>query len=283
MKIAAIVVLYEPDVKSLVSNLLSYVQEVDRLLLYQNSVVDLNAVENIEKLEPYASKIQYLGSGNNVGIAAALNEGVKWIQENGFTHFLTMDQDSSFPDKQLTRYKNLIENTVIKDAGIYGANPNNRGFLNFISHEVFLEVPDAITSGSIFPVDTFNRCGGFKDDLFIDAVDYEFCYRIKTLKGLKTIVFPAIILTHEVGYPTKIRFGFLTDNYSAFRTYYIVRNHIIIWRKYPDLFQPQYKKTLLKIHISYRLVKIIIGEEHKFSKIKSILLGIVHGLSKRNI
>jgi rhamnosyltransferase len=142
-------------------------------------------------------------------------------------------------------------------------------------------VPDSITSGSIFPTKVFESCGLFEAALFIDAVDYEYCYRLKSRYGLSTIVFPDIVLKHEVGYPTKINLGLTTDNYTAFRTYFIIRNHITIWKRYPKLFQPAYKKTLIKIHITYRLAKIVIGEENKISKIRAIVIGMFHGFSGR--
>lgn len=276
MKLVAVVVLFKPDLSTVIRNILTYINDVDRLLIYRNSEVSF--FEH-DCLKPFKDKIVYIGTEKNVGIAAALSESAQWAITNNFTHLLTLDQDSYFPEGQLVNFKALVVNSKVENVGVYGANPNNRGELSFPGNLSYLEVNDAITSGSIFPVEIFKECGLFENELFIDAVDYEFCYRIKTLKGAKTIVFPEIILDHEVGYPTKIKFGFTTDNYSAFRTYHIVRNHIIIWRRYPTLFQPGYKKTLIKIHIFYRLAKVMIGEENKIDKINSIIRGVYHGLS----
>lgn len=274
MRLAAIVILFQPNLKATVGNILSFIEDVDQVVLYLNSPV---AIADVESLKPYMDKVTLLGNGVNIGIAAALNRGVEWSMKHNYTHVLTMDQDSSFLPGNLSRFKELVDKTDLKNVGAYAPNPDNRGILCFETSLPYLEVPDTITSGTIFPVNVFTACGLFEEALFIDAVDYEFCYRIKKRKGYKTIIFTNVVLSHEVGYPTTINFGFVTDNYSAFRTYFIVRNHIIIWRRYPDLFQPQYKRTLIKIHIVYRLAKILIGEADKIGKIKAIFMGIIHG------
>lgn len=276
MKLVAVIVVYKPDLNLLIKNILTLIGDVDHLLLYKNSEI------TVEDLGLSTDKISFLGSGDNVGISGALNAAITWAQDsNSFTHLLTLDQDSHFRTGDLQKFKQLITSEQSQNIGIFCPNIDNRGSLLIDSTKPLVDIVDSITSGSIFPMTTFKMCGNFDDTLFIDAVDYEYCYRISTKYGLKTVIYPSIVLNHEVGYPTRIRFGLTTDNYSAFRTYYIIRNQIIIWKRYPHLFQPHYKKTLVKIHILYRLAKVIIGETDKISKLKSIGLGIIHGLVKK--
>lgn len=274
MKLAGIIVVYNPNYEQLISNIFSLIDDVDILILYQNSKIVFD--ESI--LSKLSYKVILLGDAENKGIATALNDGVKWAIQNNFTHVLTLDQDSCFYVGHLKDFKKLIINSNLINVGVYCPNICNHGNLLISSDENHIKVPDSITSGSIFPIKVFSNCGFFEDKLFIDAVDYEFCYRIYQQKKLITIIFPKIILKHEVGYPTKIRFGLITDNYSSFRTYFIIRNHIIIWKRYPHLFQKSYKKTLIKIHICYRLIKILIGEENKKDKVISIFKGMFHGM-----
>jgi rhamnosyltransferase len=278
MKLVAIVVLYQPKLEDLIRNILSYVNDVDLLLTYNNSIVCL---DGFSELQPFRHKILQIGNGENVGIATALNAAVKWAEDNSYTHLLTLDQDSYFYNDHLTIFKQLIVDYQMDDIGVYAPNLDNRGNLCFNSNSKVLDVNDTITSGSIFPTKTFIKSKGFEDGLFIDAVDYEYCYRIKSLYGLRTVIFPEIHLIHEVGYPKRILFGFMTDNYSAMRTYFIIRNHIIIWNRYPKLFQKSYKITLIKLHILNRVFKIVIGEQNKIYKLKAVVMGIVHGFAKR--
>jgi len=279
MKLAAIIIIYNPETNDLCANIKSCIGCVDKLILWQNSditeLINRNAFISIPDFE---NKVIILGNGDNVGIASGLNAGVEWAAANQYTHLLTMDQDSSFVDGHLLKYKKLIDENKVADIGIFGINPHNGGHLLIDSSEEYVEVPDTITSGSIVPMAVFSEFGGFEDDLFIDAVDYEFCYRLKSLGGLKTIVFPGIVLQHKVGYVTKTWLGFKTDNYSAFRTYYIVRNQTIIWKRYPGMFPRAHKIVLIKTHIINRTIKIILGENDKLNKVRSIFVGLIHGL-----
>lgn len=93
MRLLAVVVLYHPG-KDLTGNINSYLPQVDRLLLWDNTPgggkeqLPLSGVTHPERLE-------YRGCGRNVGIGTALNDAVAYAREHGYTHLLTLDQDSS--------------------------------------------------------------------------------------------------------------------------------------------------------------------------------------------
>lgn len=94
MRLLAVVVLYHPG-KDLTGNINSYLPQVDRLLLWDNTPgggkeqLPLSGVTHPERLE-------YRGCGRNVGIGTALNDAVAYAREHGYTHLLTLDQDSYF-------------------------------------------------------------------------------------------------------------------------------------------------------------------------------------------
>lgn len=278
MKLVAIIVVYKPNDEQLLGNIDSFIDDIDQLLIYKNSKID---IEN--ELKKYGNKIIFLGTEENHGIGVALNKGVIWAENNLFSHILTFDQDSYFIEGHLAKFKKLVLGNQNHKIGAFCPNIDNRGNLLLDTNLDIVTVPDSITSGTIIPVENFEVTGYFNEKLFIDAVDYEFCYRINKQYRLLTVIFPKIILKHEVGNATKIKFGFISDNYSAFRTFFIIRNHILIWRRYPSIFQESYKVTLIKIHIFHRVIKIIIGEEDKFEKLKAITLGVFKGLLIKNI
>lgn len=278
MKLAGIIVAYNPDVLQFISNIERVILDVDQLLIYKNSRIEIDA----NLLERYGQKLVFIGTENNVGIAEALNAGIHWSRENNFTHILTLDQDSYFLDGHLSQFKKFIEDGIeIYNIGVYIPNFINRGHVHVSNAITPFEVSDGITSGSIIPLSLFNIVGGFNNFLFIDGVDNEFCYRIRSVHGMKTIMFPSIHLVHELGDPKKTIFGFSTLNYSSFRTFYIVRNHILLWRKYPKFYSKKDKITILKDLIIYRIIKVIFAENDKLRKIKSILLGIFSGLKNK--
>jgi rhamnosyltransferase len=279
MKLAAVIVCYYPDAQELKRNIASCINYIDKLILWENTPKSNIKNEGLY-IEQYGNKALQMSLGKNVGIATALNEAARWCKTNGFSHILTLDQDSYFLNDTLAQYRLIITelNKAETDVGMYAVNPVCEKRPNYPEHAGTIEVADAITSGSIIPLSIFDTVGFFRDDLFIDAVDYEFCYRLKRA-GYKTIVISSVLMQHKVGYLKKISFGLSTVNYSAFRSYFIVRNQILMWKLYPNLFSTKHKKTLIKHHILFRIAKILLGEAHKRSKIKAIINGISDGLT----
>lgn len=284
MKLLTIIVLYRPDIDVLLKEIDSLKNESDEILLFQNSTLKNHEVKMInDHLKEDREKIRFVGNGANIGISGALNFAMDWGANNSFSHLLTMDQDSYFEPGALKLFKykiDLLSERV--NIGIYSANPviNGKAMYKKNIEDVFPEI-DTITSGSIFSIPLLKHFGGFDNSLFIDAVDYEFCYRIFSLENKQAVILPDVYLHHEFGYPTDIGFGLMSENYSAFRTYYIVRNHIVIWKRYPNLFRPEYKIRLVRTHIIIRSLKIMIGEKDKWNKLKAIAKGIIHGIVKK--
>lgn len=277
MKLAGVLVTFKPDENQLAINIERIINDLDKLIIFKNSHIEIEQ----DLLKAYGDNIVFLGKENNVGVAKALNESINWVKDNSFTHVLTLDQDSFFEKNHLANFCTLIDHYPAENkVGIYAPNFFSRGGLHFKYFESPVEVSDAITSGSIYPINLFSEAGGFNDELFVDCVDFEFCYRISSQFGFKIIMFPSIHLVHELGYSNKTSFGFTTINYNAFRTFYLVRNHILVWKKYPDLYPYEYKMALLKEYIFYRIIKVILVESNKFEKVMAIFKGVYYGISK---
>jgi rhamnosyltransferase len=274
MKIGAVIIVYHPDLRALASNVINIIDDVEMVILYQNSILNHDFLD----LNSFKNKVVLLGDGTNEGIGKALNNSIHFLKQMDLTHVVTLDQDSYFKKGHFNFFCNIINNDIKKNIGIYVPNFVNRGVKYISGVTDPFEIADAITSGSVFSLKLFDQVGDFNNYLFIDAVDQEFCYRINANFGLKTIMVPSVELIHELGYSSKIIFGITTLNYSSFRTYYLVRNHILLWKKYPKLYKREYKETLLKEYIFYRIIKIIIGEHDKWNKVKSVFKGIHDGI-----
>lgn len=279
MKLIAIIVTYHPIQEDLLKNIRSCVDAVDELIIWENTPDHL--IEYDKKiLAGFSEKINFSGVGKNVGIGKALNYGAEIAVTGGYSHLLTLDQDSYFDEKHLEKYKKQISEYNRDDSGIFGVNYINNNLKTFATDIKYLEQPDCITSGSIIPVNTFLVAGFFNEEMFIDGVDFDFCYKIKEKSNLKTIICSEVFFNHQVGYLTKTKFGFCTENYSAFRTYFIVKNHLLLWKRYKKLFPFFRKKHLIKNYIIYRFIKILLAEENKKDKTKAILKGIYDAVIK---
>src|SRR4030065_360634 len=89
-KIAAVVVWYNPE-QTVLNNINTYINQIDKIFIVDNS--DYNNNSLLEKLQTL-SNTEYIANKNNIGIAAALNIGANKAVKEGFDYLLTMDQDS---------------------------------------------------------------------------------------------------------------------------------------------------------------------------------------------
>lgn len=277
-KVVAIIISYNPDNNLLDSvNLLK--NQVEKIIIVDNGskkekVKNINLIRDIDK-----EKIEVIFNEENLGIATALNIGVKEGLKQGYNWILTMDQDSKCSDnmvKKMFEVYNGIDEKERRD--ILSIFPN------FVDERIQsieensdmspYEYVDAdITSGNLLKAEVFDKVGFFDDSLFIDLVDTDFCMKLNE-KNIKMIKVRDAILYHSLGESQSVKsvFGkFNTSNHSALRRYYMTRNRFYTWEKYKDLnsFTLNRDKKLFK----KEFVKIILGEKDKMNKIKMVFKG----------
>ncbi len=244
MKIAGVVILYHPDEKQTVQNILSYSKQLSTLYVFDNSETENLLIK--EKLPQLNNNSFYFHDGSNEGIAARLNQAASLAIKEEFEWLLTMDQDSSFTEKNIEQYFqciNSIDNKkLIAMAGVnYSSSYSIEDVCNFI------EVEHLITSGSVVNLNAFKQIGGFDENLFIDEVDLEYCYHA-ILKNYKIIRFRNIFLQHELGKVTphrSLKNFALTPRtlHSPLRVYYMVRNNLYLSKKYNAHFKNDLKRS----------------------------------------
>ena len=277
MKLAAIVIVYYPDLNDLKKNILRYIDDVDILLLWNNTPNgDYDRL--IIDLPGYEQKIIWLATGENEYIAYPLNHAIGWCRANQYTHLLSMDQDSLFEEGFFKLYKNKVNSNLGMKNAIFGVNPNNQ----FPIHDFLLKVDWFITSGSIYDVNVIHSIGGFREDYEIDCVDNEICYKANA-NGYNTLVDTHCILNQIYGMPARSIFGFTTSGYSPFRTYSILCNHILLWKEYPFELSKDLKKKIIKDYFLYRFVKILLSEKRKSPKLLALFYGLIDGLQGKRV
>ena len=277
-KVAAIIVSYNPD-NNLLDSINLLINQVERIIIVDNGSEsekkkNIKLIRDIDK-----EKIEIIFNEENLGIATALNIGVRSALKQGYSWILTMDQDSKVS-------KNMVEKMLEVYNGIDEKERKDilSIFPNFVDERVqsieensdmdTYEYVDAdITSGNLLRAEVFDKVGFFDDSLFIDLVDTDFCMRLNE-KNIKMIKVRDAILYHSLGESQSVKsiFGkFNTSNHSALRRYYMTRNRFYTWEKYKDLnsFTLNRDKSLFK----KEFVKIILGEKDKVNKIKMVFKG----------
>lgn len=281
MRLLAVVVSYKPNIEEFEKNISTYVADIDHLIIWENTPCD-EIDYNLSGTFSNMSNITILTKNKNVGIGEALNNAAKFAIKQGYTYLLTMDQDSFFEAGMLSKFKQMISKLKKEDIGAYGVNYSSNSILAYkdnASHS--LCVNECITSGTIYPTYLFKENIYFNEKMFIDAVDFEFCYRLKKKYSKKTIIITNIILQHELGYHDDTIFSRWVSSYSAFRTYYLIRNQLYIWRHYSDLYGNYRKYFFVKNYVVLRVLNILISEKDKKKKLESIYKGLKDGFKNK--
>lgn len=251
---AVVVVWYNPEK-----------QEVENILRYNNFfrtvyIVDNSSSDN-KSLKVDIPNAVYLPQYENLGIGAALNKGCARAVSDGFEWCMTMDQDSEWDSEQLQLYLSQIEFHISEKNVSFAPSILSttskaeqikvrlRKFARkiitrFLGEKAYLaakkavdgeskghEVVRVITSGNVINLTTWAEIGKFNEALFIEQVDYEFCYRLK-LAGYIITKFKNCYLNQMLGDGKQHLFEL--DKYHGVRLYYRYRNQIYMSRNYPQ-------------------------------------------------
>ena len=250
MHIAACIVAYFPDRSLLRKNIEALRNSVAHIYIWWNS-----PVQSLSDLD--MSNISYLGDGNNVLIAAALNACLLQSKEDGFDYLLTMDQDSVF--ESALRFVELARKYLADNIIAY--TPNINGKLKPKGAKECIHIDYAFTSGSLCKVDSCIAIGGFREDYGIDWVDAEFNHRAQ-LNGYKLVCFPECNLSHHLG-----------GSYGPFRYYHIFRNMIWMHREYPE--NPSLETVL---YTAKFYLRALLKSKHIFRNLSAALCGFAYGI-----
>jgi len=232
---AVVVVTFEPDLALLAINLTRLKAAAGPVVVFDNS--DPGSVAEAVRAVCRAAGVGYLGGAGNVGVATAQNTAVKWLESAPVDRVVFLDQDSKVADDLIPRLQQSYGDLkrVDPQAGVLGALPIREDGTAYPVPVLgrqgrFLRVDFAISSGSIVGLTELRGAGGFRDDLFIDLVDNELCWRMQRA-GRASYVDPTVQLLHQVGTGRMVALaGRRTPVSAPFRNYYQVRNWILVGR-----------------------------------------------------
>lgn len=254
--IIAVVIWYQPTEEQPLS-ILSYIHSVKHVIIVDNSPNDnSNLLVSLPK-----GHYTYLPQCNNTGVATALNIGCRQAIAQGCEWILTMDQDSRWEQEELQRYLALANAYPDLDqVGVFSPRQDYSGHKAHYDY-VYEEKIAVMTSGCLISVKGFQATGGFRDELFIDEVDNEYCMHIRRI-GMKVVIINHALLAHRLGEKRTIRFlGIWRKEYidhEPFRFYYMTRNILYLNHLYPEYRQfnnKRLRKMLKRILLYDRLHK----------------------------
>lgn len=241
----------------------------------------------------------FIQNSNNLGVGAAVNQGVHWLAARGHPWVILFDQDSEpatdMSERQLETLHRHGECGGVAVVGVSYRDLNTgRRYRVLRRHphwpgcfqkadvgmEDLAEVTAVITSGALVRVSDFLALGGFDEGLFVDYVDTDYCLRCIRRGRLLTVSARAE-LVHRFGERKTQRWlGFTIHptNHSALRHYYIARNRVTMIRRHGRQLHWLWFECATAV---LWLFRVLTAEERKTAKLRAMLLGTWDGLRGR--
>jgi rhamnosyltransferase len=231
----------------------------------------------------------------NKGIGAAQNQGVALARGMGCRYVLFLDQDSVPQADMVKSLSHTLERLRSEGHKVACVGPRVRfpgsGDLSVFARpgwirqrrtpcrdvEMAIECDFLISSGSLIPLDVIDVVGGMEEDLFIDQVDTEWCFRARS-KGYCVYGACGAILEHSLGETIhRIWMGRWRrlPRHKPLRYYYIFRNTLLLsGRSYVSVrWILSQVKWLTALFLAYGLFAW-----PRTGELPMMVKGIVHGI-----
>ena len=230
--VTAIIVTYNPNIQKINETVHSIINQVSFCIIIDNG--------NTEFYFQDFEKIITVSLGKNYGIAYAQNRGIEIAKQHNADFILLSDQDTIYPcdfiEKMTFFYekyppKNKIGALVPR---FYDKNKMCKtklpitkfGYIVPDDNKIY-KVAHAVSSGTFIPVKNLEKIGNMREELFIDWVDNEWCWRTTNM-GYEIICIPGVSIEHMMGDDKKKIGNKEIALRSRVRYYYMIRNGVYI-------------------------------------------------------
>jgi rhamnosyltransferase len=281
-KVAIILTVYNPDVNELAVNLQSYEGQAHVVVLTDNSDIKL-IQEQVKALSEQFLNLHINQLFENMGIARAQNLGVEVAKELGCTFFIEMDQDSKLQENYVS---SLLQRFDQLDGGreiVGGVGPvaikkdTNDVYHGRNKAVGCIAVEYTLSSGFLIPLYAVERVGKKNEDLFIDYVDWDWCWRSRAT-GLGVFIDTSLEIAHMLGDGHKKILGFKIGVPSPIRHYYQYRNFLYLLRK---KYVPVRWKLKYLLFVVLKFFAFSLFFDQKRKRLKFIFKGVKDGVFGR--
>ncbi|UFS71304.1 glycosyltransferase family 2 protein [Geomonas sp. RF6] len=239
-KVCALVVAYHPDRAKLERLIGLIALQVGRVVVLDNGSSD----EVREVLRGYP-EVLYQSMEENVGLGGALNRGVLLAGSLGCDYVVTFDHDSAPAPDMVLRLLEALRELKWSGRSVAAVGPAFVDYRQspplrypfvatsgwrvrhlYAADGAPLPVDQLITSGCLYPLEVFEGVGLFNEELFIDYVDTEWCFRARS-RGYSLFGVTDAVMSHELGEgEVTISCGMRLIEYTPLRRYYYYRNTV---------------------------------------------------------
>jgi rhamnosyltransferase len=296
--VIAIIVSYCPEASSFIELLRKLEPQVSELLIVDNSPSENNDTEGfIKKSKVCLDRVSLFRLEENLGLATALNIGIREAMARSADFVLLSDQDS-LPEEGMVMNLCRAYDALIAGGGRVAAiGPTYTDLYTGLTYPFQVKLPEhffykhkvptpesphvetltLITSGSLIPIQVFHDVGLMREDFFIDQVDIEWCHRAQW-KGYHLYGTVWARMSQRMG-EHRLHIWFLRwryeSAYNPLRIYYRTRNFVALWKA--DFIEWRWK-----IRSSWYLLGIVYAHvlfgNQPFATLKMFAKGVWHGL-----
>lgn len=282
-----LVITFNPDIKLLDEVLSSLVHNVEKIFIFDNTTFDALLEDSKFFLD---ESIKLFSESKNIGIAAAQNFLLRVAVEEGFEYAVVSDQDTVYPVGYVSDLnKHFLGRDDIaaifpgwvdirlegkeKYPGQYILDSKKKLSINNDESSVF-EISHGISSGMIINIKLLHQIGLMNEDLFIDWVDNEWCWRARA-HGFTLLAVPTVKVQHKLGDSIVRVFGKNFVKRGSVRNFYIIRNgiYLILYSSVPVAA----KSYLIKKVIHHTIFSFIVSN-NKFVEVRFLARAWLHGL-----
>jgi rhamnosyltransferase len=199
-------------------------------------VVVNGASDSILRALGSSESVAVIDNKANLGLAKALNIGIRHAFQNNHSDFVALFDQDSVPDASLPRLlADELDSAGPARLACIGPQLIDRkdrearyaSNLNAASADRARSIP---TSGTVISRGAYAAVGPMMEELFIDGIDHEWCLRACS-KGYAVRVSAQVQMVHDMGDASLNYFGrYKPVHRSPIRHYYIVRNTIYLAR-----------------------------------------------------
>ena len=288
--IFAVIPTYNSVAESLTDQYHSLCSQVKYIVYIDNGSANIELLKSsfFEKIDNRQCHVVY--NAENMGLAHAQNQGIKYAVENGAAHILLLDHDSVL-DSGFTQHL-LNAEVALKTKGIqvgavgpiyYNKKTKEKypvtkfvgPFLKKVkSKDDSIEASYLIAAGCLIPVSVLDAVGRMDEALFISGIDVEWSFRAQKY-GFKIFVVPSAQMNHIIGdkrLPIGVR---KISLHSPQRCYFNYKSLIYIIRK--KYIPTGYKIREIAFSI-FRIVIFFLVSKRRFDYVKCCVKGIRDGV-----
>ena len=216
-KLACVTVTHQPDLAALTVQLQALPTESLKIVVDNASVTECAKIlAGLEKIIP---NLHLLRNTGNLGLAAALNQGVRMAQtlDPEIEFVLLLDQDSEPLPGSVKTLLSAFVSMESSGKAVGAVGPLLRDAATGLTHgfhqctrwrwkRVYPSDSDGISvpcanlngSGTLMRIGLFMELGGLREDFFIDHVDTEWSFRLLA-SGLELWGIPQAVFSHSMG------------------------------------------------------------------------------------